>query len=143
LANNVWMRTRLTVYVPGTTRAQRRALSFHHNWPVAGAVAMIGGTLALGTLMQPPIAAITAAAIYGVIGVMASRLTADLRRASRSIEIAVVPAGDGTAVVGDRAAFESVRRDLLALSADECAGGLRAVDFEARWISAYRQIPPE
>jgi hypothetical protein len=103
---------------------------------------MIGGTLALGTFLPPPIAAIMAAAIYGGIGVIASRLTAELRGASRSIEIAVVRAPDGAAVVGDIVAFDSVSNDLLALSADDCAGGLRAVDFEARWISAYRQIPP-
>jgi hypothetical protein len=136
------MRKRLTVYPPGTTPSQRQALSFHHNWPVGGAIAMIVATVVLGQLWTPATAAVLSAAGYVAVGVASSRLTRVVRSASRTVEFSAQSIGDSWSIAGDIELFDELRADLIALSAKAEQGELTPVELEARWAEAFSRISP-
>ncbi len=135
----LWERYRLTVYPPGTSPAERRALQFARTWPVAGAAIGSAGIIALWSNRQ----FFAVATVLGVyLGVLwaASRLTRALRSRIRTLR------GEELLVAGVMTEYGDLRRlqSTLALLTDledrRRSGRVGPVRYEAEWAAIYNSL---
>jgi hypothetical protein len=136
----IWERYRLTVYPPGTSTTERRALRFARTWPIAGALIGSTGVIAVwpaGQLL--PAAVILFVYVGGLC--TTSRLTHDLRSRARKMR------GDEILVAGVLTEYGDVRRlrTILALLTDlesrRRRGCADPVQYEAEWAAIYGTLP--
>jgi hypothetical protein len=138
---SMWRRVRLTVYPPGTTGAERRALHFAHTWPVGGAILCLVLLVTVGSAW-PPVFSVAAFTVLYVAGFwFGARLTRQLRDRIRSLAVVSVYVhgeleeyGDGSLLREATAAFEE-------LDARRRAGELEPVRYEAEWAKIYETLP--
>lgn len=135
----LWERYQLTVYPPGTSTAERRALQFARTWPIAGAVIGSAGIIALWSSWQFFAVAIVLPAYLGVLRT-ASRLTRILRSRIRALR------GDELLVAGVMTEYGDLRRirSTLALLTDledrHRSGHVSPVRYEAEWAAIYDSL---
>jgi len=134
-------RTRVTVYPPGTTAGERRAMRFYRAWPVAGAVLSMFLLLALNTL-PTALAVVAVVGLYAAVFGAASARTRRLRSESRHVEILTVPIGGNVETVGDVRFFNAVTDQLRCIDTLSERGQLTAVGYEVRWAEVYASMPP-
>ncbi|CAN5309003.1 hypothetical protein BH11ACT4_BH11ACT4_11350 [soil metagenome] len=138
---NAWTQKRLTVFPPGTTAAQRRAVKRHRDWPIAGAVVTMLLMLALGEFLSPLPATAIAVGVYCVTVAASARLTHDLRARCHRVEITSVVAADGRTTRGDVAMLEEAVAELEDLERGLERGDLTGPAFEAGWARVYDRLP--
>ena len=136
-----WEQKRLTVFPPGTTSAERRALKRHRDWPIAGAVITMFLMLVLGEWWPPAVSAALAITAYGVSLGVSAHVTQSLRSRCRRVEVTALASVDGYTTTGDIAALNSAVRELTALEAQFDRGELTPVEFEASWGRVYDRLP--
>lgn len=134
--------TRLSVYPPGTTAGERRALHFHRSWPLSGAFFTLAVALFLAP-WPPVLVATTAVALYGGGLWVAATMTRELRAGIRSLSVAELATARGAEVVGDVTLLRTTLRQLTALDALLSIGALDAVEHEARLAAIYESLPAE
>ena len=136
-----WEQKRLTVFPPGTTSAERRALKRHRDWPIAGAVITMFLMLVLGEWWPPAVSAGVAIVAYGVSLGVSAHLTHPLRSQCLRVEVTALASVDGYPTTGDIATLNSAVRDLTALEAQFERGELTPVEFELAWARVYDRLP--
>lgn len=137
-ARTTTVQARLTVFPPGTSAAERRALKRYRDWPTAGAVLALFLMLLLGDVWPAPLAVTVAVVAYVGGVVLGARRTRALRSRCRRIEavfLAGRPADDAASPL------ERCKAQLESLEAGFQGGRLSPVDFEAGWAAVYRGIP--
>lgn len=136
-----WRHVRLTVYPPGTTRAERRALHFAHTWPIAGAIIWLILAVALSRVL-PPAAGLTAALLVYAAGFwLAARLTRRVRPRVRTLAVASIHSFGEPRVDGDARLLRAVTARLDDLEERRRSGQLNPVQYEAEWWEIYEAIP--
>jgi type IV secretory pathway TrbD component len=140
LGRTVWMRQRLTVFPPGTNAAERRALTFHRDWPLTGAIVAMFAMMGFGAVLPPFGACLLAFALYGVGMWLSARATRRLRAASRRLIVVVVGFDGGAAAYGNIESMKAARTALERLDRDDHNGLLTPTQYEAEWASVYRAI---
>ncbi|WP_411699485.1 DUF6611 family protein [Conyzicola sp.] len=133
-------RTRLTVYPPDTTPAERRALQFYRTWPIAGAVLGLMLLVALGGL---PLAVVAPSlvSVYAGGTVAAFVSTTRIRSASRHVDIVSVPIGGSFETVGDIGFFNTATDRLRAMDTLNDRGLLTRAEYDALWAGVYEDCP--
>ena len=135
----LWERYTLTVYPPGTSAAERRALQFARSWPIVGALVGAAGLIAL----WPAWPLLSVAFILSVyIGGLwaASRITRRLGGRMRRMR------GDEIFVAGVMTEYGDLRRlrSTLALLTDleerRRSGDINPVQYEAEWSVIYDSV---
>jgi len=133
-------RSRATVYPPGTTAGERRAMRFSRAWPVAGAV--LGMFLLLALDAWPlPLVVVTVVALYAAGFAAALSSTKRVRAGSRHVEVVSVYAGGHCETVGDIGFYNAVTDQLRCIDTLSARGELTPVGYEARWAAVYASIP--
>jgi hypothetical protein len=138
----LWERIRLTVYPPGTSRAERRAMEFAHAWPVTGAIAGFIAIVALSGAV-PVVATIAIVVIYLLGFWVGARLTRDLRRRSRTITASTVFIAGELTEFGDVELLKETRARLGDLELRRVHGDIDPIQYEAEWADVYSSIPSE
>ena len=141
-SRGIWQRVRLTVYPPGITHAERRALHFAHTWPVGGAVLSLFGLVFLSDT-GPVLSMATVLVAYVVGFVIAARLTRDLRSRSRSLTVASEYVGGELREFGNVHLLRVSTCLLMDLEARRRAGLVGPVAYEAEWAQVYDALPAE
>jgi len=140
LGRRGWGRYRLRVYPPGTNTAERRALTFHRRWPVAGGIAALFAELIVGTLWAPTATTVIIVAVYAA-GIAAGVLgTRRLRHHVRSVSVVVTELEGERHRFGDIALYEASVRHLLELDRRMRAGEIVHVQHEAGWATVYNSL---
>lgn len=136
----LWMRERLTVFPPGTTAAERRALAFFRNWPLIGSVAALFAMMGLGLVFTPFTAFLLAFTLYGVSIWGGARATRRLRTSSVQLVVARVAIDGGISTWGNVASMAAARAAFAML--DERAGveGLTPAQYEKQWAAIFRSL---
>lgn len=143
VGRGLWQRVRLTVYPPGTSRAERRALHFAHSWPIAGAVA---GLLVIVGLAgkESPIVGLAAVLLLYLGGFwIGARLTHALRTRTRTLTVASMYVGGEWKEFGNAHLLRAATARLDDLDARRRAGQIDAVGYEAEWADVYDSLPSE
>lgn len=140
LSRGLWMRERLTVFPPGTTAAECRAVVLHRNWPVVGAVVALFAMIGFGVVLAPFGAFLVAFALYGVGILLSARATHRVRRESVRLVVITVAVSGGASSYGNvqsmsmaRSAFESL--DIRARDED-----LTPAQYEREWASIFQAL---
>lgn len=141
-SRGIWQRVRLTVYPPGITRAERRALHFGHTWPVAGGILCLFGLVFLSS-EGPVLGLATVLSAYVAGFVVAARLTRDLRSRSRSLTVASECVGGELREFGDVHLLRASATRLMDLEARRRAGLVDPIAYEAEWTDVYLTLPAE
>lgn len=136
----LWERVRLTVFPPGTTRAERRTMQFAHAWPIAGAVAGFVAMVALSGYWPTVSIIVILAAYLGGFWVGA-RLTHDLRRRSRTITASTVFISGEMKEFGDVRLLKETRTRLANLEILRLRGRIDPIAYEAEWARIYYSLP--
>ncbi len=140
LSRGAWMRERLTVFPPGTNAAERRALTFHREWPVIGAILAMFAMVLFGSVLQPFPSCVLAFALYGVGVWLTTRATRRLRAASRCLMVITIGFDGSATSFGNIRSMKAARLALERLERDHRDGLLTPVRYEAEWASIYRAI---
>jgi hypothetical protein len=136
----VWLRRTLTLYRPGTNGPERRALTFHRNWPVAGAVLAIVAMLPIGAATTPPIAfSIVFAAYLGVFA-LSARATRALRADAHRLVVLSVAVEEGVTTHGDERLLEHTVAGFERLDAARRDGAISPAQYERGWAELYEGI---
>ncbi len=141
VSRSMWRRVRLTVYPPGTTSAERRALHFSHGWPVGGALLALILMVTVGSAWPPLLAAGAVVALYAAGFWLGARLTRPVRCRIRSLAVVSVYVHGELEEYGDAALLRATIGRLEALDARRRAGDLDPVHYEAEWAAIYGMIP--
>jgi hypothetical protein len=141
VGRSMWRRVRLTVYPPGTTSAERRALHFAHSWPIAGAILALVVMVALGSAWPPALVVVGVAALYLAGFWVGARLTRTLRMRIRSLSVVSVYVGGGLEEYGDASLLRETADRLRDIDARRRAGRLDPVSYEAEWSDIYAALP--
>lgn len=136
----LWERVRVTVYPPGTSAEQRRALRFAHGWPITGAIACFIGVVAMSG-SSPIVAPIVALVIYLGGLWIGARLTHDVRRDSRTITASTVFIAGEMKEYGDVRLLEETRARLANLERLRLRGRIDPIRYEAEWADVYYSLP--
>ncbi|UFS59120.1 DUF6611 family protein [Subtercola endophyticus] len=135
-----YCRTRLTVYPPGTNAAERRALRFYRNWPVAGAVLALFLFLALAEMPALVVTSI-AISVYAA-GIWAGHAaTRSLRPHVRRLTVLTAATGQHFETLGDIAFFQAATDQLRAMDKLNDHGLLSAAEYESYWAEIYDALP--
>ena len=137
---SMWHRDRLTVYPPGTTSAERRALHFARNWPIAGAVLGLLLMVMLGGVWPPALVG-GAAALYLAGFLLGDRLTRPLRNRIRSLSVVSMYVHGELEEYGNASLLRETAAAFEALDAGRRAGELDPVRYEAEWAQIYETLP--
>ncbi|MFF1632804.1 DUF6611 family protein [Leifsonia sp. NPDC058248] len=140
-SRGLWRRTRVTVYPPGTSRAERRALHFAHTWPIAGAIAglLVIVMMAGSWSPVPGLAAVLVLYLGGFW--VGARLTHNLRSRIRTITVATMYVGGDLKEFGNAYLLRATTARLDDLEARRRAGLIDPVDYEAEWGDVYDSLP--
>ncbi|WP_116282112.1 DUF6611 family protein [Subtercola boreus] len=138
-----WNRTRLTVYPPGTTHAERRALHFSRTWPVVGAVVALFTLLALSAYTAAPAATAAAVAVYA-LGLLAGlRMTRTLRPRLKCLTVVTIPLGGGMETIGDVDFYQAATDRLRALDDRNDRGLVTPAEYEFCCTQIYNAMPEQ
>jgi hypothetical protein len=137
----VWQRTNLTVYPPGTTGSERRALRFEHAWPIAGAVLSLLLLVAFASAWPAPLAFTAIALLYASGFWMGRRLTRHLRHRVRAVTTATVSVAGELQTFGDRELLRETLAELERIDALRRRGELTPVQYEAAWGGVFEKLP--
>jgi hypothetical protein len=135
-----WTQKRLTVFPPGTTSSERRALKLHRDWPMVGAVVTMFLMIALGGFLSPALATTIAVLLYGCSMAFSAHRTHQLRARCRRVEVVTVAEVDGLSTRGDGASLEAAAAELTRLETQLESGQVTPVDFEAGWARVYASL---
>ncbi len=138
---SMWRRVRLTVYPPGTTSAERRALHFAHTWPIGGAILGLVLMVTLGSAWPTALVVVAIAALYGAGFWLGARLTRPLRNRIRSLVVVSVYVGGGLEEYGNASLLRETTGRLAALDAHRRDGGMEPARYEAEWAEIYETLP--
>ena len=141
VSRSMWRRVRLTVYPPGTTSAERRALHFMHGWPVGGAILGLVLMVTLGSAWPPALVVVAVSVMYVAGFWFGARLTRPLRHRIRSLSVVSVYVGGDLEEYGNASLLRETISRLEELDARRRAGGLDPVQYEAGWAEIYGMIP--
>jgi hypothetical protein len=136
----VWVNKRLTIFPPGTTGAERRALKLNRDLPAAGAVFTLFVMLGLGEMLPPIAAAVIACLLYAGLVALGAGLTHRLRSRCHRLDVSTTVVADGYSTSGDLALLEESRTELIRLEDALDRGDLSPVEFEAGWAKVYESI---
>ena len=140
LNRSMWRRVRLTVYPPGTTSAERRALHFAHSWPVAGALLALAVTVMLSALSPIVVVAAVAAMYLAGFG-FGAWLTRSVGKRIRSVSVVSMYIGGGLEEHGDADLLRAARARLESMDERRRSGELDPVRYEAEWAAVYEKLP--
>ncbi|NEN04769.1 hypothetical protein G3T36_02695 [Diaminobutyricibacter tongyongensis] len=138
---SMWHRDRITVYPPGTTSAERRALHFARNWPIAGAVIALLLMIMLGGVWQPEVVALGAVLLYLAGFLLGARLTHGLRNRVRSLSVISMYVHGVLEVDGNASLLRETSAAFASLDARRRAGEVSPVQYEAEWARIYETLP--
>lgn len=136
----VWVHKRLTIFPPGTTGAERRALKINRDLPAVGAVVTLFVMLGLGEVLPPLGAAVVACLLYASGIAISARLTHRLRTRCHRVDVATAVGENGYSTVGDLALLEGAAAQLTRLEDALDRGDIAPVDFEAEWANVYESV---
>ncbi|WP_158861807.1 DUF6611 family protein [Leifsonia sp. AG29] len=139
-SRGLWQRVRLTVYPPGITHGERRALHVAHIWPVAGGILCLFGLVALSGA-GPVLSLAAVLAAYGAGFAVTARLTRDLRGRSRVLTVASEYVGGEVREFGDVHLLRTSVGRLTELENRRRSGDVTAVTYEAEWAAVYDALP--
>lgn len=140
-SRSMWRRVRLTVYPPGTTSAERRALHFTHGWPIGGALIALTFVVIVGSAWPPALAFVAMVALYAAGFWLGARLTRPTRDRIRSLAAVSVYVHGELEEYGDAALLRATACRLEQLDARRRSGDLDPVHYEAEWAEIYGMIP--
>ena len=138
---SMWRRVRLTVYPPGTTSAERRALHFAHTWPIGGAILGLVLMATVGSAWPPMLVSVAIVALYLAGFWLGARLTRPLRNRIRSLSVVSVYVRGEFEEYGDAALLREATASFEQLDARRRAGELDPVLYEAEWARIYDTLP--
>lgn len=138
---SMWHRDRITVYPPGTTSGERRALHFARNWPIAGAVLALLVMVMLSGVWPPLVVVVCAAALYLAGFLLAAWLTRRLRSRVRSLSAVSMYIHGELEVEGDLSLVRETAAAFAALDARQRAGEVDPVQYETEWARIYETLP--
>jgi hypothetical protein len=141
VGRSMWRRVRLTVYPPGTSSADRRALHFAHTWPVGGAILALVLLVSLGSAWPPALVVVAITGLYLAGFWLGARLTRPLRARIRSLDVVSVYVGGGLEEYGDASLLRETTARLEALDARRRAHDLDPARYEAEWAEIYESLP--
>lgn len=137
----LYRRVRLTVYPPGTTQSERRALHFAHTWPIAGAITAVTVLAVLSTGLPPAVGLIAALLVYAAGFWVGARLTRRVKGRVRTVTVASVHSFDEPQEFGDGRLLHAVTTRLDDLESRRRSGDVTEVQYEAEWWVIYELIP--
>lgn len=135
------IRTRLTVFRPGTNSAERRALHFFHYWPIMGAVVALFVVVGINDELPALTSIAIAIVVYAAGFWFGSSRTRTLRATSRHLTLVTVAGLEGSEVVGDIEFFREATDRLRAIDTLDDRGVITAAEYEARWAEIYNALP--
>jgi hypothetical protein len=139
----LWQRVRLTAYPPGTTSAERRALSFAHAWPILGAVVSLLLLVALGSAWPAPLELAAMIALYLAGFWVGARITRPVRRRLRILTTATVYVGGELQEFGNVRLLRETIAEFDRIDALQRRGDLTPVQYEAEWGVIFDTLPAQ
>jgi hypothetical protein len=139
----VWLRRTLVAYRPGTNSPERRALTFHRNWPSIGAVLAIVAMLPIGAAFTPPLAFAMVFAAYLGVFALSARATRTLRADARRLVVLSVAVEEGVTTYGDEQLLEHTVAGFEQLDLARRDGAITATQYERGWAELYEGIHAE
>ena len=137
----MWQSVHLTVYPPGLTTFERRALHFAHVWPIAGSIICLVSMIMLSDVLTPVWSLVAAIAVYLAGFLLGMWLTHPLKSRIRTLTVSTVYLGDKLNSIGDTALMGTIRARFTALDTFNATGALTPVEYEAEWASIYELMP--
>jgi hypothetical protein len=137
------IRYHLTVFPPGISPEQRRALVFRRRWVGAGLFAWLIVAGAVGTLANGWLALGLGAAVYFGAFVVASARAGAARRDVVEVRAALVSLMGRREVFGDFDLLEAAVTGLEQLDRLNAETALNPVEYELHWGEIYRRIVAE
>ncbi|HEY0259906.1 MAG TPA: DUF6611 family protein [Lacisediminihabitans sp.] len=131
------MRYRLTVYPPGITVVERRALVFRRRWPGVGLVLGLVVAIGLNVAINGWLALAVAAALFVVILLVSRSATAGIRPRVLRLRATVVATTGHREVLGELAPLTRAAAALLELDDRADHGLLTPVEHEHLWGEVY------
>lgn len=139
----MWQSVHLTVYPPGITVTERRALHFAHIWPVSGSIVCLLLMIGLSEILTPIWSLAVATAVFLAGFVLGAFLTRPLKGRIRTLTVSSVYIADGLNTFGDTKLMGAVRSRFDALDAFDASGVLTPADYEAEWSNIYDLLPAQ
>ena len=138
---SMWHRDRITVYPPGTTSADRRALHFERNWPIAGAILGLLSIVMLSGVWPPVLVIAAATVLYAAGFPLGAWLTRRLRHRIRSLSVVSMYIHGELEEYGNASLLRETAAAFAALDARRRAGDIDPVRYEAEWARIYETLP--
>ncbi|MFF1879438.1 DUF6611 family protein [Leifsonia sp. NPDC058230] len=136
-----WQRVRLTVYPPGTTAGERRALTFAHAWPILGAVLAVLLLAPLGSAWPAPLVLVTMLVVYVAGFWVGARITRPIRGRLRSLTTATVYLSGEVQEFGNLRLLRETLAEFDRIDALRRRGELTPVQYEAEWSAIFDTLP--
>ena len=137
LSRGLWMRERLTVFPPGTTAAERRAMVRYRNWPVLGAVVALFAMIGFGLVLPASAAFLVAFALYGVGILLSARATHRVRKESVRLVVITVAGSGGASSYGNVRSMSTARSAFESLDTRARDEDLTPVQYEREWACIF------
>ena len=136
-----WSQYRLSVFPPGTSVPERRALTFARRWPILGAVVGVAGLLCLGGRVPVAPLSISLVAMYLAGFGTSAYLTRRVRPAVRTLVVSIVGYGDQAEIHGNSALLARQTNALDHMDDDVHSGLITPLEYEERWWEVYDEMP--
>lgn len=136
----LWVRERLTVFPPGTTAAERRAITIFRNWPVVGSIVALCAMIGLGLVLTPVAAFLLAFALYGASVGLGARATHRVRNSSVQLIVVRAIVDEGVSTWGNLGSMVAARAAFEQLDERAIREGLTPAQYEAHWARIFQSL---
>jgi hypothetical protein len=134
-------RSRLIIYPPGISTADRRLARLWRGWPVSGAVLGLLAIIMLGNAVASPRTVLAVAvAAYASIGMLLFLLAGPARVQVRSMSVILLPASADARERRRYAEWQTLVHMLIRADHMLTTGAISAVEYEATWWEAYDRL---